>query len=63
MTNTNTPPDRLMRMPQVLEVVPIAESTVWKYVKQGTFPRPVRLGRCSVWKESEVQAWLSKLTA
>ncbi len=59
-----TTPDRLLRLPQLLEIVPIGRSTIWAYVRDGRFPAPVRLGsRCTVWRESDVQSWLAQLSA
>ncbi|MDY0191808.1 MAG: AlpA family phage regulatory protein [Desulfuromonas sp.] len=64
MQNTTNQTARLLRVPQVLEIVPIGKSTLWSYVSQGKFPQPLRLSsRCTVWKESDVQAWLNSLTA
>ncbi len=48
-----------LREKQVLKLVPVAHSTLWEWVDQGTFPKPVKLSpRVTVWKKSEVQAWI-----
>ncbi|WP_081698963.1 AlpA family phage regulatory protein [Marinobacter sp. EVN1] len=32
--------------------------TPWRWAKQGSFPRPVKLGpNCTRWKLSEIEAW------
>jgi len=50
---------KVIRLPQVADRVGIAKSTVWKWIKTKGFPRPTRLSpRVSVWKMSEVDAWL-----
>lgn len=50
---------KLLRMKQVREVVPVAQSTIWLWVKLGKFPAPKKLsGRCTVWDEEEVQNFL-----
>ncbi|EGM68398.1 phage transcriptional regulator, AlpA [Shewanella sp. HN-41] len=37
----------------------LARSTIYKYIAEGTFPRPVSLGsRAAAWVESEVQEWI-----
>ena len=48
--------DRLLRLKQVLEIVPVGKSTWWSGVAQGRYPQPVRhLGpRITAWKASEV---------
>jgi predicted DNA-binding transcriptional regulator AlpA len=50
--------DRLLRLKQVLEIVPVGKSTWWAGVATGRFPQPLRhLGpRITVWKASEVYA-------
>ena len=35
-----------------------AEKWVYKVVKDGAFPAPIKLGRSSRWLKSEVEAWL-----
>lgn len=55
--------DRMLRLPHVKEKIGRAGSTIWKDVKNGTFPPPVRLGARSVaWRESEIQACLDAMT-
>jgi predicted DNA-binding transcriptional regulator AlpA len=53
--------DRLLRIKQVLEIVPIGKSTWWRGVKSGRFPEPVRLGpKTTCWRESEINALMEK---
>ncbi len=48
-----------LREKQVRELVPVAHSTLWEWVEQGIFPKPVKLSaRVTVWRRSEVQAWI-----
>lgn len=48
--------DRLLRLKQVLELIPVAPSTWWLGVKEGRFPKPVKLGpRTTAWRESEIR--------
>jgi prophage regulatory protein len=50
---------RVMRLVEVLSTTGLARSTIYKYVADGSFPRPVTLGERSVgWVESEVHDWL-----
>jgi len=38
-----------------------ARSTIWKWIQEGSFPRPFHLGQTKiVWLESEIKAWLLK---
>ena len=50
---------RLLRLKQVLEIVPISKSTLWQWVKDGKFPSPTKLGaRCTVWKAEDIQYFI-----
>ncbi|THG82987.1 AlpA family transcriptional regulator [Pseudomonas sp. A-1] len=51
---------KFMRLNDVKAATGLARSTIYKYVKQGSFPMPVSLGGRSVaWVESEVVAWIA----
>jgi len=55
--------ERLLRIKQVMQVVPLGRSTIWLKVKQGKFPQPVKLSeRCTAWKESEIMSWMDSLS-
>ena len=50
---------RLLRLPQVLELVGSGRSTLYAMVDRGEFPPPVRIGaRAVAWRARDVQAWL-----
>ena len=50
---------RIIRLSEVLASTGLARSTVYKYVADGSFPKPVSLGDRAVgWVESEVQDWV-----
>ena len=50
---------RIIRLSEVLANTGLARSTVYKYVAEGCFPKPVSLGDRAVgWVESEVQDWV-----
>jgi len=47
--------DALLRLPQVLALVPISRATWWKGVKAGRFPQPVKLGpRTTAWRKNDI---------
>lgn len=50
---------KIIRLKDVIDSTGLARSTIYKYIAEGTFPRPVSLGdRCVGWVESEVQSWI-----
>ena len=51
--------DRLIRLPEVIQLIGIGKSTVWLWVSQKRFPEPIRLSsRTTVWKLSEINHWI-----
>uniref|UniRef100_C6E2B8 Phage transcriptional regulator, AlpA n=1 Tax=Geobacter sp. (strain M21) TaxID=443144 RepID=C6E2B8_GEOSM len=43
------------RMKQVQEHVPVSKTTILTWVREGKFPKPIKLsGRCTVWDLEEV---------
>ena len=52
---------RLLRLPQVLRMVGLSKSTVYRLIKEGLFPKPVAIGPRSVgWPRRVVVAWIKK---
>jgi len=50
----------IMRRKQVEARTGLARSTIYQYVRAGTFPTPINLGSKSVgWIEAEINAWLT----
>ncbi len=50
--------ERLIRLPAVLAAVGLGRTAVLDRVKAGNFPRPVKIGRATCWREAEVSAWI-----
>ena len=56
--------DRLMRLPEVLSTTGLGRNTVYRRMREGTFPKQVKLGpNSSAWRQSEIAAWMAILTA
>ncbi|WP_259675089.1 helix-turn-helix transcriptional regulator [Burkholderia pseudomallei] len=52
--------DSLLRLPEVLALIPVSRATWYAGVKHGRFPQPVSLGpRCVAWKASEIQSLIN----
>lgn len=50
---------RLIRLKEVMQLTGLARSTIYKYLAEGSFPKPVSLGdRCVAWVEKEVHGWV-----
>lgn len=50
---------RIIRLKDVIDSTGLARSTIYKYIAEDGFPKPVSLGERSVgWVEGEVQDWI-----
>jgi predicted DNA-binding transcriptional regulator AlpA len=48
---------RYLRLPQVLERIPVSKSTWWAGVKKGIFPKAIKLSpRVTVWREEDIDS-------
>ena len=53
--------DRLMRLEEVLGYTGLSRSELYRQIQDGTFPRPVKVGKRAVrWRESEVEEWIAE---
>ncbi len=44
-----------MRLSQILELIPVGKSTWWAGVKDGRFPKPIKLSeRITVWRIEDI---------
>lgn len=55
--------ERRIRLNTVINQTGIKKTTIYKRVKEGTFPKFRKDGRITYWVESEVQAWVKDNTA
>ena len=50
---------RLIRLKEVQHRVGLGRSTIYRWMAEGKFPKPVQLGGYAVaWAEDEVAAWI-----
>lgn len=54
----------ILRRPKVEEVTGLSRSTIYAMMAEGTFPKPMKLGKRAVgWREEDVRAWLDSREA
>ena len=42
-------------------LLPVSKATIWRWVKEGRFPRPKQLGpRVTAWLATDVDGWVNK---
>jgi prophage regulatory protein len=48
-----------IRQKTLLPLLGFSAPTLWRKVKDGSFPKPIKLGdRMTAWRWEEVQAWM-----
>jgi len=61
---TSVAVDILIRLPAVLQIIPISRSTFYKGIKEGAYPEPRKIGqRISVWRLSTINSLANSLAS
>ena len=64
MEKNVTDRERIIRKPELLNMIGLSDPTVWRMEQNGQFPRRLRLGGNSIgWLESEINGWLAERAA
>lgn len=51
---------KMLRLKQVLEIIPVKKSTIYKWIQEGKFPEPLRpSSRCSLWSSDSVEQFMN----
>lgn len=54
---------KLLRLPQVLELLPIGKSSWWEGVRSGRYPPSIKLGpRTTAWKAQDIYDLIDRLS-
>jgi predicted DNA-binding transcriptional regulator AlpA len=57
---SHLPLSSLLRLNQVLRLIPIGKSSWWRGVKEGRYPKPVKIGpRTSAWRAEDIAALMA----
>lgn len=60
MFNSNLPEVGFVRLPQILQVYPVSKSHWWAGVKEGRYPKPVKLGlKITAWRVEDIRALIA----
>jgi prophage regulatory protein len=53
-----------LRLLQVLQIIPVSKSTWWAGIREGIYPKPIKLSeRTSAWLKSDIDALCERLRA
>jgi len=53
--------NNFLRITDVMKKTGIAKSTIWLWVSENKFPKPIKLSpRITVWEEEKVNDWMNQ---
>ncbi len=52
--------DQFVDMTFITSLLQMTDKWIYKLIKDGSFPSPIKLGRSSRWLKSEVENWLQE---
>lgn len=56
--------DPILRLPDVIKATGLSRSTIYEKIKNGEFPKPVKLGeRSRGWRQSVIAGWINNREA
>lgn len=54
------PETGFVRLPQVLAIIPISRSAWWAGIREGKFPKGIKLGsKTTVWRADDIRALIN----
>ncbi|MBI1348651.1 AlpA family phage regulatory protein [bacterium] len=57
------PETGFLRLHQVLSLIPLGKTCWWEGVKNGRFPKPVKLSeRCTAWRVEDIRDLIQQLS-
>ena len=58
------PVSGFLRLPQILEIIPVSKSAWWQGCKDGRFPKPVKLGpKTTAWRAEDIAALIEQIAS
>ena len=56
--------DRLIRLPEVIQITSLSRTQIYRLIAAGTFPKQRRIShKVAAWRQSDVAAWVASVTA
>lgn len=50
---------QLLTTREVTALLKLDRSTLWDWTRKGRFPKPIKLGRATRYRRSDIEAWLA----
>lgn len=48
-------------VPSIPPIIPVKKSCWWSGVRTGRFPKPVKFGRCTMWRVEDIRALIASV--
>ena len=62
MSDVSNVSKKLLRINQVLALVPVGRSSWWEGCRTGRYPKPIKLGpRTTVWRAEDITAFINRV--
>jgi prophage regulatory protein len=59
-SSSELPAEGFIRADTLLRIVPYSKATLWRKVKNGTFPLPLKLSeRITAWRVEDIREWIA----
>ena len=63
-SDLDLPNEGFVRLPVVLEILGVKKSYFWEQVKEGRFPKPIKLGqRISLWRVEDIRRLIIEISS
>ena len=50
---------KLLRTDDIRQIFGIGATTMWRWVSNGTLPKPIKVGRLNFWRQSDIDQVLN----
>ena len=55
------PLNGFVRISDILPIIPISSATLWRRVRFGTFPKPIKLSeKVTAWRAEDIRNWIDQ---
>lgn len=54
---------QMLTVHHVSKILSLGVSTIWRKVKEGSFPAPIKIGGATRWHRKQIDAYIDELTA
>lgn len=52
-----------LSMPQIETQIGLNRTRIYKWIREGLFPHPIKLGKTARWPRAEIEQWLENIAA